>query len=41
MRTLRDLDTFIDRRRRFADAIGDGFAIITSAREIARNSDVH
>ena len=41
MRTLRDLETFIDRRRRFAEAIGDGFAIIPAAREVARNSDVH
>ena len=41
MRTLRDLETFIDRRRRFAEAIGDGFAVIPAAREVARNSDVH
>ena len=41
MRTLRDLDTFIDRRRRFAEAIGDGLAIVPAAREVARNSDVH
>ena len=36
-----DLDAFIDRRQRFADAIGDGLAIIPAARELARNSDVH
>jgi Xaa-Pro aminopeptidase len=36
-----DLDAFIDRRQRFADAIGDGVAIIPAAREMARNSDVH
>jgi Xaa-Pro aminopeptidase len=36
-----DLGAFIDRRQRFADAIGDGLAIIPAAREMARNSDVH
>ena len=41
MRTLRDLDTFTDRRRRFAEAVGDGVAVIPAAREVARNSDVH
>ncbi len=38
---MTDLDTFIDRRHRFADAVGDGLAIIPAAREMARNSDVH
>src|SRR5947207_5250844 len=36
-----DLGTFIDRRQRFAEAIGDGLAIIPAAREVSRNSDVH
>jgi Xaa-Pro aminopeptidase len=36
-----DLGTFIDRRQRFAEAVGDGVAIIPAAREVARNSDVH
>jgi Xaa-Pro aminopeptidase len=36
-----DLGAFIDRRQRFAEAIGDGLAIIPAAREVARNSDVH
>ena len=36
-----DLGTFVDRRQRFADAVGDGVAIIPAAREVARNSDVH
>src|SRR5436190_23163111 len=36
-----DLGTFIDRRQRFAEAIGDGLAVIPAAREVSRNSDVH
>ena len=36
-----DLGTFIDRRQRFAEVVGDGLAIIPAAREVARNSDVH
>ena len=36
-----DLAAFIDRRQRFAEAIGDGVAVIPAAREVARNSDVH
>jgi Xaa-Pro aminopeptidase len=36
-----DLGTFIDRRQRFAEAVGDGLAIIPAAREVVRNSDVH
>ena len=38
---MTDLNAFIDRRQRFAEAIGDGLAIIPAAREMARNSDVH
>jgi Xaa-Pro aminopeptidase len=38
--TSEDLATFIERRRRFAEAIGDGLAIIPAAQETARNSDV-
>ena len=33
--------TFIDRRQRFAETIGDGLAIVPGAREVSRNSDVH
>src|SRR5919106_4255331 len=36
-----ELGTFVDRRQRFAEAIGDGLALIPAAREVARNSDVH
>src|SRR2546423_15712338 len=36
-----DLGTFIDRRQRLAEAIGDGLAVIPAAREVSRNSDVH
>jgi Xaa-Pro aminopeptidase len=36
-----DLATFIERRRRFAEAIGDGLAIIPAATETVRNNDVH
>jgi Xaa-Pro aminopeptidase len=35
-----DLATFIERRRRFVEAIGEGLAIIPAAQETARNSDV-
>ena len=38
--TSEDLATFIERRRRFVEAIGDGMAIIPAAPETARNSDV-
>ena len=38
--TSEDLATFIERRRRFAEAIGDGLAVIPAAQETARNSDV-
>src|SRR5438034_11666466 len=41
MSTAPDLAAFIDRRQRFAEAIGDGIAIIPAAREVSRNSDVH
>jgi len=36
-----DIGAFIDRRQRFAEAVGDGLAIIPAAREVTRNSDVH
>jgi Xaa-Pro aminopeptidase len=38
--TSEDLATFIERRRRFVEAIGDGLAIVPAAQETARNSDV-
>jgi Xaa-Pro aminopeptidase len=38
--TSEDLATFIERRRRFVEAIGDGLAVIPAALETARNSDV-
>ena len=34
-----DLGPFLDRRRRFAEAIGDALAIIPGAREVTRNAD--
>src|SRR5438552_4529701 len=34
-----DLAPFVERRRRFAEAIGDALAIIPGAREVARNGD--
>ena len=34
-----DLAPFLERRRRFAEAIGDALAIIPAARETARNAD--
>ena len=39
--TNEDLATFIERRRRFAEAIGDGLAIVPAATETVRNNDVH
>ncbi|HYB44122.1 MAG TPA: aminopeptidase P N-terminal domain-containing protein, partial [Candidatus Methylomirabilis sp.] len=36
-----DLDPFLERRRRFAEAIGDALAIIPAAREIPRNADTN
>ena len=38
--TSEDLATFIERRRRFVEGIGEGLAIIPAAQETARNSDV-
>ena len=35
-----DLATFIERRRRFVEAIGDGLAIVPAAPETVRNNDV-
>jgi Xaa-Pro aminopeptidase len=39
--TNEDLATFIERRRRFVEAIGDGLAIVPAAPETVRNNDVH
>jgi Xaa-Pro aminopeptidase len=39
--TNEDLATFIERRRRFAEAIGEGLAIVPAAAETVRNNDVH
>src|SRR6266571_4174584 len=36
-----DLAPFVERRRRFAEAIGDALAIIPGAREVARNGDTN
>ncbi|HEU5324124.1 MAG TPA: aminopeptidase P N-terminal domain-containing protein, partial [Methylomirabilota bacterium] len=36
-----DLATFIDRRHRFAEAIGDALAVVPGAAEVVRNNDVH
>ena len=36
-----ELATFVDRRQRFAEALGDGIAVIPGAQETARNGDVH
>jgi Xaa-Pro aminopeptidase len=36
-----DLAPFLERRRRFADAIGDALAIIPAARETSRNADTN
>jgi Xaa-Pro aminopeptidase len=38
--TSEDLATFIERRRRFVEAIGDGVAIVPAASETVRNNDV-
>ena len=38
--TPNDLAPFVDRRQRFAAALGDGIALVPAAREVARNSDV-
>src|SRR5437773_5079775 len=39
--TTDELASFIDRRQRFAEAIGDSIAIIPASQEMPRNSDVH
>jgi Xaa-Pro aminopeptidase len=39
--TAPDLAPFIERRQRFAQALGDGLAVIPGAREVLRNGDVH
>jgi len=39
--TNEDLATFIERRRRFVEAIGDGLAFVPAASETVRNNDVH
>ena len=36
-----DLSPFVDRRRRFAETIGDSLAIVPGAREALRNADTH
>jgi len=36
-----DLVPFVERRQRFAEAIGDGLAVVPGAREALRNGDVH
>jgi len=36
-----ELATFVDRRQRFVEALGDGIAVIPGAQEMARNGDVH
>ena len=41
MMTPRDLPQFIERRQRFAEALGDGLAIIPGQAEALRNGDVH
>jgi Xaa-Pro aminopeptidase len=38
---MTDQAPFIDRRRRFAEAIGDALAIVPAAQEVARNADTH
>jgi Xaa-Pro aminopeptidase len=38
--TSEDLATFIERRRRFVEAIGDALAIVPAAQETVRNNDV-
>ena len=39
--TNEDPATFIERRRRFVEAIGDGLAVVPAASETVRNNDVH
>jgi Xaa-Pro aminopeptidase len=38
--TSEELATFIERRRRFSEAVGDGLAIVPAAPETMRNNDV-
>ena len=38
---MTDQAPFIERRRRFAEAIGDALAIIPAAQEVPRNADTH
>ena len=38
---MTDQAPFIERRRRFAEALGEGLAIIPAAQEIPRNADTH
>ncbi len=38
--TSEELATFIERRRRFVEAIGDGLAVVPAATETIRNNDV-
>src|SRR5262245_9546899 len=37
--TPAELATFADRRRRLAEAVGDGIAVIPGAQEVRRNAD--
>jgi Xaa-Pro aminopeptidase len=39
--TASDLAPFVERRQRFAEALGEGLAVIPGAREVPRNGDVH
>ncbi len=39
--TTDELASFIDRRQRFAEGLGDSLAIIPASQEMPRNSDVH
>jgi Xaa-Pro aminopeptidase len=41
MTTPVDLVPFAERRRRFAEALGDGLAVVPAAHEVVRNGDVH
>jgi Xaa-Pro aminopeptidase len=36
-----DLAPFVERRQRFAEALGEGLAIVPAAQEVPRNADVH
>ena len=38
--TPAELAQFIERRRRFAETVGDGLAVIPGAQELGRNGDV-